>query len=47
LGGREEGKAKKRIKYGRRWKCTKGQEIKQKCVAMGDGEVGVATRKSQ
>jgi hypothetical protein len=27
--------------------CTKGQEIEQKCVAMGDGELGVTTRKSQ
>jgi hypothetical protein len=24
-----------------------GQEIEQRCVAMGDGELGVATRKSQ
>jgi hypothetical protein len=34
--------------YGRRWgRCTKGQEIEQRCVAMGDGELVVATRKSQ
>jgi hypothetical protein len=24
-----------------------GQEIEQRCVALGDGELGVATRKSQ
>ena len=37
-----------RIRYGRRWRrCTEGQEIEQRCVAMGDGELGVATRKSQ
>ena len=29
------------------WRCTEGQEIEQRCVAMGDGELGVATRKSQ
>jgi hypothetical protein len=27
--------------------CTKGQEIEQRCVTVGDGELGVATRKSQ
>ena len=50
MGGREEGEGKKRgrIRYGRRWRrCTEGQEIEQRCVAMGDGELGVATRKSQ
>ena len=50
LGEREEGEEKKRgrIRYGRRWRrCTEGQEIEQRCVAMGDGELGVATRKSQ
>ena len=50
MGGREEGEGNKRgrIKYGRRWRrCTEGQEIEQRCVAMGDGELGVATRKSQ
>jgi hypothetical protein len=26
---------------------TGGQEIEQRCVAMGDGKLGVATRKSQ
>jgi hypothetical protein len=34
--------------YERRWKrCTKVQEIEQRCVAMWDEEVRVATRKSQ
>jgi hypothetical protein len=50
MGGREEGEGKKRkrIRYGRRWRrCTEGQEIEQRCVAMGEGELGVATRKSQ
>ena len=50
LGGRQAGERKKRgrIRYGRRWRrCTEGQEIEQRCVAMGDGELGVATRKSQ
>jgi hypothetical protein len=31
----------------RRERCTKGQEIEQRCVAMGDGELRVATRKSK
>jgi hypothetical protein len=37
-----------RIRYERRWKrCTEGQEIEQRCVAMGNGELEVVTRKSQ
>jgi hypothetical protein len=36
-----------RIRYGRRWRCTEGQEFEQRYVAMGDEELGVATRKSQ
>ena len=47
---REEGEGKKRgrIKYGRKWrKYKEGEEIEQRCVAMGDRELGVATRKSQ
>jgi hypothetical protein len=37
-----------RIKYGRRWRrCTEGQEIEQRCVSMGDGELGVVTKKYQ
>jgi len=28
-------------------KCTEGQETEQKCVVMGDGELGVANRKSR
>ena len=48
LGGSEEGGEEGGIRYGRRWRrCTEGQEIEQRCVAMGDGELGVATRKSQ
>jgi hypothetical protein len=50
LEGREEGEGKKRgrIRYGRRWrKCTEGQKVEQKCVAMRDGGLGVATRTSQ
>jgi hypothetical protein len=31
--------------YGRR--CTEGQEIEQRCIAIGDGELAIATRKSQ
>jgi hypothetical protein len=43
-GGGREGQ----IRYGRRQKrCTDGQKIEQRCVAIGDGELGVATRKSQ
>jgi len=50
LGGREEGEGERRgrIRYGRRWgRCTEGQKIKHRCVAMGDGELGLAIRKSQ
>ena len=47
-GKRGRGKREGRICYARRWeRCTEGQEIEQRCVAMGDGELGVATRKSQ
>ena len=47
MGIREEGAGKKRsrIRNGRRWsKCTEGQEIEQRCVAMEDGKLRVATR---
>ena len=50
LGGREEGEAKKKggIRYGRKWRrYTEGQEFEQRCVAIGHGELGVATRKCQ
>ena len=49
LGERgQRGEKMSRIRYGRRWRrCTEGQEIEQRCVAMGDGELGVATRKPQ
>ena len=37
-----------RIRYGRRrGRRTKGREIEQKCVTVGDGELGIATRMSQ
>jgi hypothetical protein len=41
-GGREK---RGKIRNGRR--CTEGQEIEQRCVAVGDGELEVATRKFQ
>ena len=49
MGGREKGEGKKRrIRFERRWRrCTEGQEIEQRCVAMGDGKLGLATRKYQ
>ena len=28
-------------------RCTEDQEIEQRYIAVGDGELGVATRKSQ
>ena len=31
----------------RQGSCTECEEIEQRCVAMGDGELWVATRKSQ
>jgi hypothetical protein len=49
LGEKEEGEGEKRgrIRHGKRWRrCTEGQEIKQSYVAMGNGELEVATRKS-
>jgi hypothetical protein len=49
--GRErgrEGKKGSRIRYGRRQgRNTEGQEIEWRCVAVGDGELPVTTRKSQ
>ena len=49
LGEKRKGEQKKRggrIRYGRRWaRCTEVQGNKQRCVAMGDGELGVANRK--
>ena len=30
-----------------KWRSTEGQEFENKYVAGGDGELGVATRKSQ
>lgn len=35
------------FRYGRRWiRSIEGQEFEERCVAMGEGELGVATRKS-
>jgi hypothetical protein len=43
-GGNKGGK----IRFGKRQeRSTEGQEIEQRCVAVGDGELGVATIKSQ
>ena len=50
LGGRKEGKGRKgdMIRYGRRGgRCTEVQEIEQRYIAMGDGELVIATRKCQ
>jgi hypothetical protein len=47
FGRREERKNWSRIRYGRRQgRYTEVQEIEQMGAAMGDGELGVATRKS-
>jgi len=43
-----EEKMVNRSRCGRRQgRCTEGQQIEQRCVAMQDGELVVATRKSQ
>lgn len=50
MGGREEGKGKKEgnNQVWERWKrYTEDQETEHMCVAMGYGELGVATRKTQ
>ena len=48
MAGRDGGIKRGKIRYGRRWRrCTEGQEIEQRYVAMGEGELGVATKKSQ
>jgi len=42
------GKIREMIRCGRRYGRNKeGQEIEQKCVAVGDGELVLATRKIQ
>jgi hypothetical protein len=47
-GGEREKGDRMRSRYRRRQeRSTEGQEIEQGCVAMGDGELGVATRTSQ
>ena len=43
LGRKKGGEEKKRarFRYGKRWRrSTEDQEIEQRCVAMGDGELG-------
>ena len=48
VGGTWEEEKGGRISYGRKWgRCTECQEIEQRCVAMEDGELGVATIKPQ
>jgi hypothetical protein len=48
VGGTWEEEKGGRISYGRKWgRCTECQEIEQRCVAMEDGELWVAIRKSQ
>ena len=49
MGGRKEGKEKGGgLKYRRRWgRSTETQEFERSCVAVGEGELGIATRKSQ
>jgi hypothetical protein len=43
--GREKGET--RLRVGGDGRSIKGQEIEWRCGAMGDEEMGVATRKSQ
>ena len=49
LGGREKERENGgRIRYKKRWeRSTEGQNIEQKYVAVEDGKLGVATKKSQ
>ena len=52
MGRTEEGEGKRRAGSGMGGvrgpgRSTEGQDIEQRCVAMGDGDLGVATRKSQ
>ena len=42
-GGEERGQVQVWEETGR---CTEGKQIENKCVAMGYGKLGVATRKS-
>ena len=48
--GREKAQGQKKgakVRYGRsEGECTEGQDFEQSCVALGNGELGVATRKS-
>jgi hypothetical protein len=47
LGWTKEGRGKRgQFRYRRRWgRSTEGQEFESRCVAVGEGELGVATRK--
>jgi hypothetical protein len=51
LGRERGGEGKRGQEQGQVWeemgRCIEGQVIEQWCVAVGDGEFGVATRKSQ
>ena len=45
---KSRGKRGGRIGYRRRWgRCTEGQEIEQRCVAVGDRELEVARSRCQ
>jgi hypothetical protein len=48
--GRERGGGEKgsQFRSGRKWgRSTEGQEFENRCIAVGEGELGVVTRKSQ
>jgi hypothetical protein len=50
LGRKKERREERegRIRYGRRLgRCTEGQDIEQRLVAMGNGQLGLAKGKSQ
>jgi hypothetical protein len=49
LGGREEGEGKEGAGsgVGRDREMFRDQEIEQRCIAMGGGELGLVTRKAQ
>ena len=47
LGRKKRGRGGKEGKNQVWEEITEGQEFEQRCVAIGDGELGVATRKSQ
>ena len=50
MGGTEEEEGKKRFLVQiqeEMGKSTKGQDFERRCIAMGEGKLGVATRKSK